>query len=244
MSVGIYKITNPNGKIYIGQSTDIKKRFKYYYRLECKGQTKIFNSLKKYGPENHVFEIIEECSIEQLNEREIYWMGYYNVLKEGLNLKEGGKGGKHIQSTKDKISLKLKGKKISEETKLKIYTQERSKNISNKTKGLKRSEEVKLKISLSKKGKSIGVGRKQSQEERKKRSDIRKGYKPSKDHIENMRKSMIGKNTKNIICININKIYTSIKEASKDLNVSERSISNILLGFSKQTKNKLTFKYI
>lgn len=56
--IGIYKITNPNGKIYIGQSTNIDKRFYRYKRLECKGQIKLYNSLKKYGWDAHIIEII------------------------------------------------------------------------------------------------------------------------------------------------------------------------------------------
>lgn len=47
--VGIYKITNPNGRIYIGQSTDIKFRWGIYRKLKCKDQPSLYNSLKKYG---------------------------------------------------------------------------------------------------------------------------------------------------------------------------------------------------
>ena len=71
--IGIYKIQSPVGKIYIGQSTDIKKRWEYYKRLACKKQPKLYNSLNKYGSDNHIFEVIEECNIDQLDEREIYW---------------------------------------------------------------------------------------------------------------------------------------------------------------------------
>ena len=72
--IGIYKITNPNGKVYVGQSKNIKRRWIEYNKLRrCKNQIKLYNSFQKYNPENHKFELIEECSIEQLNEREIYW---------------------------------------------------------------------------------------------------------------------------------------------------------------------------
>ena len=70
--VGIYKITNPKGKVYIGYSKDIENRFKYYKRLNCKGQRKLYNSLKKYGPDNHIFEIVEECNLVDLNLKEIF----------------------------------------------------------------------------------------------------------------------------------------------------------------------------
>jgi len=61
--IGIYKIINPFGKIYIGQSVNIEKRFKTYKALSKNviGQTKLYRSLKKYGAENHKFEIL--CGI-------------------------------------------------------------------------------------------------------------------------------------------------------------------------------------
>lgn len=75
--VGIYKIINPNGKIYIGQSINIPSRKNKYTLNHTKGQPRISRSIKKYGWENHIFEIIEECSVEQLDEKEIYWKQYY-----------------------------------------------------------------------------------------------------------------------------------------------------------------------
>lgn len=107
MSIGIYKITNPNGKIYIGQSINIEKRFNSYKKyLRCKPQRKLFGSLKKYGSENHTFEIIEECDLMDLNIRERYWQDKYNSFNDGLNL--------ILTSTIEKPQL------ISEDTKNKI----------------------------------------------------------------------------------------------------------------------------
>ena len=71
--IGIYKITSPSGKVYIGQSVNINLRIKYYSSLSCINQPKLYNSLQKYGWNNHIFEIIEECNIEQLDKRETYW---------------------------------------------------------------------------------------------------------------------------------------------------------------------------
>jgi len=69
--IGIYKITSPTNKIYIGQSTNITDRWKRYYKLNhCRNQIKLYNSLKKHGFKNHIFEIIEECNWEELNIRE------------------------------------------------------------------------------------------------------------------------------------------------------------------------------
>ena len=72
--IGIYKITNLKGKIYIGQSVNIEDRkLQYKYLSKYSLGRKIYNSLKKYGWKNHTFEIIEECFLDQLDEREIYW---------------------------------------------------------------------------------------------------------------------------------------------------------------------------
>ena len=84
---GIYKITSPTGRIYIGQAKDIISRWKTYKQLnsKTKRQTRLHRSLVKYTVENHTFEIIEECPIEDLNCRERYWQDYYDVLNGGLN---------------------------------------------------------------------------------------------------------------------------------------------------------------
>lgn len=95
---GIYKITSPKNKIYIGQSIDIERRFKNYKSIsQTKGQIMLHNSFKKYGVNNHIFEIVEECNIELLNERERYYQDFYNVLNDGLNC--------ILTNTKDSIKV-------------------------------------------------------------------------------------------------------------------------------------------
>lgn len=103
--VGIYKITNPQGKIYIGKSKDIEKRFASYLKLQhCSQQIKIYNSLKKYGPKNHIFEIIERCPESDLDLREIFWIKKLNSVTEGLNLTWGGDGGNLSEESQFKKS--------------------------------------------------------------------------------------------------------------------------------------------
>ncbi|HMS90704.1 MAG TPA: NUMOD3 domain-containing DNA-binding protein [Candidatus Absconditabacterales bacterium] len=158
--IGIYKITNPKGRIYVGQSIDIEKRFNQYKQLtHCKSQKKLYNSLKKYGISEHVFEVLEECSLKELNRRERYWQEYFNVLHEGLNLlltsteqvrtvfseetrrkiseslkgnTPWNKGRQMPQDTKNKISEKLKGRKLSEDTKEKRRGNKQSQETINK----------------------------------------------------------------------------------------------------------------
>lgn len=83
---GIYKITSPSGRVYIGQTDNFKRRIKEYERLECKSQTRLFYSLSKYGFKNHQFDIIEYCSEEDLNCSERFWQDEFEVIgKNGLN---------------------------------------------------------------------------------------------------------------------------------------------------------------
>lgn len=96
---GIYKFTSPTRRIYIGKATNLYKRFLIYIRLKFTQQKSFFNSVNKYGLENHIFEILEYCEKDRLVEREIYWIAFYksNANKypqyNGLNLTDGGDGG-------------------------------------------------------------------------------------------------------------------------------------------------------
>jgi group I intron endonuclease len=114
-TIGIYKITSPSGKIYIGQSVNIALRWNQYKLLyKTIMGPKLYHSLKKYGCDNHTFEVIEECNADQLDEREIYWGQHYNVLTEaGLNLKLGESNGYYSDETKQKMSEAMMGRKIT-----------------------------------------------------------------------------------------------------------------------------------
>lgn len=114
---GIYKYTSPSGKVYVGSSKNIYKRIKYYKCLSCKNQTKLYNSLKKYGYENHTFEIVEECSFENLYIRERHYGELFEVLGDkGLNLslpKNGEQKTGISEETRKKMSESSKGEKGS-----------------------------------------------------------------------------------------------------------------------------------
>lgn len=76
--IGIYKITNNiTNKAYIGQSTNISKRWKRHQRdcYDCKSSSydyPLYRSIRKYGLDNFTFEVLEICSEDMLDEREIY----------------------------------------------------------------------------------------------------------------------------------------------------------------------------
>ena len=163
--IGIYKITSPSGRIYIGQSNNIEKRFKAYEKLYNKQQIRLYNSFINYGFENHIFEIIEECDEINLNIYERKWQDYYDVLNQekGLNCRltaTDNKSGIISDDTKLKMSLKKINRILSEETKLKMSNshKERYKTIPHHAKGKKHSDELKLKMSeASPKASSIKV---------------------------------------------------------------------------------------
>jgi hypothetical protein len=111
--IGIYKITSPSGKVYIGQAVDIERRKKEYTGLHCKNQTKLHNSLVKYGFSEHIFEVLEECNIEELNIRERHWQDYYEVLETGLNLRLTGTGNISGRQAKDTIEKRAAKKRKS-----------------------------------------------------------------------------------------------------------------------------------
>lgn len=146
--VGIYKITSPSGRIYIGQSVEIGRRFNSYKRMyvKNKGVVKLYRSFLKYGVDNHIFEVVCECKESQLNEKERYYQEMFDCIGiNGLNCRltktddrsgrvsketlakmsqvskgnQNWLGKKHTQETKDKISLANTGRRYSGEINIK-----------------------------------------------------------------------------------------------------------------------------
>lgn len=92
----IYKITNKvNGKSYIGQ-TRYTIEFRWRQHLHKKDNTYFHNAIRKYGADNFIVEKLEECDIEDLNEKEIYYIAKYNTFKAGYNLTIGGDGNRTL----------------------------------------------------------------------------------------------------------------------------------------------------
>lgn len=88
---GIYKVTNKvNGKVYIGQSVDIGRRWRTH--MTAKDDIYFHKAIQKYGVENFEWEVIEQCKKKDLDEREIYWIEYYDSFNKGYNCTKGGDG--------------------------------------------------------------------------------------------------------------------------------------------------------
>ena len=89
---GIYKITNlENQKCYVGQAANIADRWKQHIKrgigAETPTRNKLYPAMLQHGVENFTFEIVEECSRAQLNEREDYWQDYFGAKEFGYSIK-------------------------------------------------------------------------------------------------------------------------------------------------------------
>ena len=204
-----YKITSPSNKIYIGQTWDWIKRKSVYKRIACEGQRYLYNSLKKYGFENHKIEfketLIETISQKELDDREIYWWQYYKDLGfKMLNIKEPGKGGKYSEESKRKMSNSnpYKNKKIPEELRQALI-----------------------------KG---NIGRKKSKEEIEKIQKGRIGFVLSPEAREKIRQKLrsLPKNNRKVLMLDINgnfiREFRNVSQIQKELNWDTKHIREIL----------------
>lgn len=88
--IGIYKIENKiNGKIYIGQSNNIQRRFQEHQTKGASSRIPVDVAIQKYGKDNFTYEIVEETTIDRLNEAEEYWIKYFNTIETGYNCSYG-----------------------------------------------------------------------------------------------------------------------------------------------------------
>jgi group I intron endonuclease len=94
--VGIYKITNEiSGLSYIGQASNIASRIYQHLHSSVSENMSDYNyplhkAFRKYGSDNFSFEVLEECDRDLLNEREMYWITFYDTFKNGYNQTAGG----------------------------------------------------------------------------------------------------------------------------------------------------------
>lgn len=135
----IYCIHNlTTGKKYIGQTVEkLQRRVVRHFRTI--NETKISRTIQKYSKYDFVYGIIEEVDDRNLlDEREKYWIQYYDSVNNGFNIKEGGKcarGFKQLQSSIEKRRQKLLGKTLTEEHKQKISKAHKGKVLSKETIG-------------------------------------------------------------------------------------------------------------
>lgn len=181
--IGIYKITNKhNGKAYIGQSVNIKKRWEEH-KYSDKSDSLIHRAIKKYGIDSFCFEVLCECEKSELNELEVKYISEHGTMHpSGYNLKSGGgQGIEYSEASKKKMSESQKGRSgwhHSEETKKKIGDAHR---------GRKRPSE-----SVEKMRKAL-TGRHLSPEHVEKLRIAGLGRKQTPESIEKTRRALLGR---------------------------------------------------
>lgn len=195
---GIYKITNPKNKIYIGRSVNVIERWNKYKRYDCEKQILLYRSLCKHGMDKHKFEIVCLSDRSELDKLEKYYIELYQCFnsKYGLNLTVGG--------TKNTML----GKKHSEETKKKMSL---SKIGNSSMTGMHHSEETKLKMSKSAYGNKNAYGSKLSDEHK------RKFTQSGSDAL-----------AVKVIDLSTGILYKNITEASKIFNIKRSSLYDML----------------
>lgn len=140
MISGIYQIRClENGRVYIGSSINLKRRRNSHFSQLRRNVHYCFHlqrAFNKYGEESFVFEIVEECQVKLLIEKEQFWIDKipqrmrFNTRK----IAESNFGSKMSKEICEKRSARLLGHRLSEETKKKISQSHLGKSISQETK--------------------------------------------------------------------------------------------------------------
>lgn len=223
---GIYKITSPSGKVYIGQSVEIEKRWRWYRNNNSHEQRHLHRSFLKHGVYSHKFEIShqlpDDVSMEVMNTYEIfYWQQHIDCGFKMLNIKEPGSNGRHSEETKKKIGDLWRGKKRHPSVGLKV-------SLTKASFPKEKWAEIGKKISASK------VGKKKPASFAINISKSTKGIKVvpqwQLDICHAAAKVAVNKLSKDGIFI---ERFESVKEAAKSAGVKGPNISMCLSGKSK-----------
>lgn len=253
----IYLITNLiNDKKYIGQTIRKPKyRWAEHITNTLNPVMTVSYAMSKYGVENFIFEVIDECSShDELNEAESYWIDFHNTFNgHGYNMTSGGNLNTIVsEQTKIKLSKKTSGKNNGMYGK--AHTDETKKKISDKNKGRVHSCETRKKLSDRMIGnKHHMYGKHHSEETKRKISESQKGEKGNfygRTHTDETKNKMsmsnrmkgktgIQHNCSKVV-IQINKItneeltcWFSISDVHRELGIDQSSISRVCRG--KQT---------
>lgn len=250
--VGIYKITSPSGRVYIGQTRNAVVRFRAHRNFKwCKYKSALFNSFKKYGRGSHTFDIIHllpnDVTQDVLDTYEQLYMDCYSDCNvDLLNSKEGGYKGAHSAEAKLKMSKKAKAflennpkriveyserlNKAKEEWQIRNpgYMEEKIKKLTSGAKRWRDENPEALKTNIKKANNAsaaIKTGQKRSIEDRRKISEGQ--YVP------------IAQYTKQGEYI---KEWPSIKEAASTIGIHNSTIVHCLKGDLKSAGG-FTWKY-
>lgn len=238
----IYKVTNcVNGKIYIGQTIQpLGVRWKSHTNKGCA----LYRAIKKYGVDSFTVEQIDTAtSRDELDAKEIYWIGYYDcIAPKGYNLTSGGIHYEISDDTRKKHrdywlthQHPCKGRTLSDEHKEKLRVAFTGSN--NPQYGKKMSSEHKERL------RKINTGRKPSDETRKRMSESRIGEKnhfygkthtpETRNKISESRKKYVGvkhPRARAVMCLETGVVYPYIRKASQETGVHETHITSCCRG--------------
>jgi len=232
----IYLTTNTvNNKIYIGQTTRSDKKY-------IGSGLMIKRAIKKYGKNAFITETLDSAmNQKELDAKEICWI---DKKQPEYNLQKGGRGGKHSDATRLKMSESHTGKNLS-----KIHKD----NISKGNVGKVCSEESKRKIGSANKIKL--TGRKLSEETKKKMAQSRignknaAGAKRSDEYKLNLSKLFSGNKSPRYIDIDKNELLElrqtnlSYRKLAKIFNVSKQVIQNRLKEIEVKQNKENNYEY-
>jgi group I intron endonuclease len=253
----IYKITSPSGRVYVGITFDLQKRFKYYRGHNCKSQRLLHHSLIKYGFDSHTTDVIDtfRSDYNYALGKEMFWirsyMCNYSKFKEqrGMNLCDGGVGsiGRVMsEEAKQRLREVNTGKKASAETRAKLSKRMKGSKMPKRSEEYKKrmseakrlnphkhTDDAKRRIGDASKGNKHNLGRKQSKETIEKRVSKLRGKPCDKNCAPIIRMNSMG---------GIVTLYKSVQEASKMTGVPRLRIIDVCKGRIKSA-NGYFFKY-
>lgn len=216
---GIYSIRNlVNNKVYVGSTVNLYSRFATHrYNLISKTHTNKHLQSSYNIHKNFEFEILEKCSKDDLEERETYWINFFNSSNKdfGYNMRivaSSNKGYTHSQEAKDKISKSTKG------VPKKPLSKEHKESIGNAFRGKKLT--ISHKQAISDNHSRHNLGKSLSDEHRKRLSEVNTNKIVSKETLEKMSNSMKGKNSK-FTEEDIKQIKTMLKEGYKNKDIAK-----------------------
>lgn len=207
----IYKTTClVTNKIYIGQHK--APTFEPWY---LGSGMLIRQAIIKYGRDKFRVELICSCStLNELNEKEIYYIQHYNATDHtiGYNIEPGGKGCLMTESTKEKLRLAHLGKTATIETKQKMSESRRGKN--NSFYGKCHTVETKQKIGAKSIGRHTFLGKKHTSAAKEKMRLAKLGNVPT--------------NSLKVLCLNNNTQYESINRAAEFFKIPASTIARAI----------------